>query len=113
MKPDSGFSVNSIRHLAKDAATAMRNLIVAYDLMTPGQNYDAVRAAIRSLGLWYQFQYSLFFVQAELTPKEAYDRIRLFMDANDKLVVAEATEAFIGNYPWNDIVALQGAWLAA
>lgn len=91
----------------------MRNLIVAYDLISPGQSYDAVRAVIRSLGLWYQFQYSLFFVQAELTPEEAYNRIRLFMDANDKLVVAEATQAFVGNYPMNDIVALRDVWKAA
>ena len=91
----------------------MRNLIVAYDLNSPGQNYEGVRAVIRSLGLWYQFQYSLFFVQADLTPEQAYDLIRPFMDANDKLVVAEATQAFVGNYPMNELVALQGVWRAA
>lgn len=91
----------------------MRNLIVAYDLNSPGQNYEGVRAVIRSLGLWYQFQYSLFFVQADLTPEEAYEHVRPFMDANDKLMVAEATQAFVGDYPMNDIVALREVWKAA
>ena len=30
------------------------NLFIAYDLMNPGQNYDAVRDRIQSLGQWYQ-----------------------------------------------------------
>ncbi len=42
------------------------NLFIAYDLMKPGQNYDAVRDAIRNLGPWYQFQYSLFYVHTAL-----------------------------------------------
>ena len=36
------------------------NLFIAYDLMQPGQNYEAVRDRIKSLGQWHQFQLSLF-----------------------------------------------------
>ena len=92
----------------------MANLIVAYDLIEPGQHYDTVRNAIRSLGPWYQLQYSLFFVQAQLTPEQAYNRIRVFMDANDKLFIADATDAFMStNYPAFDLRCLQEAWKAA
>jgi len=89
------------------------NLLVSYDLIQPGQRYDLVRDEIRSLGPWYQLQYSLFFVQAALTPQQAYDRIRVVMDTNDKLLVAHATQAFVGNYPAFDITCLQEAWQAA
>lgn len=91
----------------------MNNLLIAYDLNSPGQNYDAVRNAIRSLGAWAQLQYSLFYVQAPLTPQQAYDRVRIFMDADDKLLVAHADQAFVGNYNPVDIVALQAAWREA
>lgn len=32
------------------------NLFIAYDLIPPGQNYEAVRQRIRELGQWHQFQ---------------------------------------------------------
>lgn len=90
------------------------NLILAYDLIKPGQHYDLVRDAIRSLGPWYQLQYSLFFVQAPLTPEQAYDRVRAFMDAKDKLFIANATDAYMSvSYPTFDILCLQEAWKAA
>ena len=38
------------------------NLFIAYDLLQPGQNYEAVRDRIKSLGQWPQFQLSLFYV---------------------------------------------------
>lgn len=88
----------------------MKNLIIAYDLNSPGQNYELVRDATRSLGTWYQFQYSLFFVQSDLSPEEAYDRVRPYMDTNDKLLVADAASAYVGDYPPADIAALQKVW---
>ena len=39
------------------------NFFIAYDLLQPGQNYEAVRDRIKSLGQWHQFQLSLFYVQ--------------------------------------------------
>jgi hypothetical protein len=88
----------------------MTNLIIAYDLNRPGQNYEAVSSAIRSLGSWYKLQYSLFFVEADLTIKQAYDFIRAFMDQNDKLMVADARDMRFGNYAASDIAAIQAQW---
>lgn len=87
------------------------NLIVAYDLMYPGQNYDAVRTRIMSLGEWYQFQYSLFYLKTELDPNAAHNAIRAVMDANDRLVVFEATGGIVSYYPATDIDAVNFAWL--
>jgi hypothetical protein len=86
------------------------NLIVAYDLNYPGQNYDAVRDCIRSLGATYQFQYSLFYLKTELSPDAAHNTIRLKMDINDKLLVAEATGGVVSYYPATDIDAVNFAW---
>lgn len=91
----------------------MTNLVIAYDLNRPGQNYEAVGAAIRSLGAWYKLQYSLFYVQTELTMEQAYDRVRLAMDQSDKLMVADAARMKFGNYAGTDIAAVQRAWAAA
>ena len=91
----------------------MTNLIIAYDLDRPGQDYSGVHSAIKALGRWYQLQQSLFYVQTQLSSQQAYDRVRIFMDANDKLLVADASYAVIGNYPLTDLDALQDAWAAA
>lgn len=89
------------------------NLLIAYDLIAPGQNYSTVTDAIRSLGAWYKLQYSLFYVQSDLPMEEAYNRIRLVMDPDDKLVVAHAADMMFGRYDPSDIAALQNAWAVA
>ncbi|MBI4723652.1 MAG: hypothetical protein HY765_01115 [Rhodomicrobium sp.] len=86
------------------------NLFIAYDLMSPGQNYDAVRERIRSLGRWYQFQYSLFYVKTELSVQDAHAVIRQAMDLDDKLVVIDANSAFVSTYPKPDIEAVKFEW---
>lgn len=88
----------------------MANLLIAYDLNQPGQNYEAVTSAICSLGNWYKLQYSLFYVQSELSAEQAYDFVRVFMDHNDKLMVTHAESMVFGNYAGTDIFAVQNAW---
>ena len=56
------------------------NLFIAYDLMSPGQNYDAVQARIRELGPHWQFQYSLFYVHTQYTPEAAYAHVLFALD---------------------------------
>lgn len=89
------------------------NLFIAYDLVSPGQNYDTVREAIRRLGQWYQFQYSLFYVHTELSANAAHDRVRAVMDANDRLVVIDATTAVASVYPQPHFDAINAVWFTA
>jgi len=89
-----------------------RNLFIAYDLMYPGQNYEAVQNAIKRLGRWYQFQFSLFYVHSDLTVQQAHDAIRFAMDANDKLVVIDAASAYVSHYPPMDVQAVNVTWFA-
>ncbi|MGM4896436.1 hypothetical protein [Tardiphaga sp. 839_C3_N1_4] len=71
------------------------NLFIAYDLDVPGQNYDAVHERIKSLGRWYHAQQSLFYVHTTMTPQQAHAYVWAVMDANDKLIVVDATSAVI------------------
>lgn len=89
------------------------NLFIAYDLMAPGQNYDAVRERIRSLGPNWQFQYSLFYVHTQLGPAEAYMHVYAALDANDRLAVINAAHdlgAITTNWDHPPIDEINAIW---
>lgn len=89
----------------------MPNLIVAYDLMDPGQNYDAIRKRIEGLGQWVKVQQSLYYVFTPLSRMQAADDIALVMDANDKLLVAEVSDGVVrGAHATLIADAIQGRW---
>lgn len=87
------------------------NLFIAYDLMNPGQSYDRVRDAIKGLGQWYQFQYSLFYVHTRLTPTQAYNTVLQEMDANDRLAVIDAASGVVSNWDHPPIAEINALWL--
>jgi hypothetical protein len=86
------------------------NLFVAYDLDQPGQNYDAVRDAIKSLGLWWQPQFSLFYVHTNHSPQEAYAIVHGAMDANDKLAVIDASGGVVSTWDHPPIAEINTIW---
>jgi hypothetical protein len=86
------------------------NLFIAYDLMKPGQNYDQIRDAIKDLGQWHQFQFSLFYVHTSLNAHDAYNRIARFMDSTDKLAVIDAKEGVVSNWDEPPIDAINAIW---
>lgn len=86
------------------------NLFIAYDLNSPGQNYDQIRDAIRGLGQYHQFQYSLFYVSTRQSPQQAYAIVSQFMDANDRLAVIEANSAIVTNWDKPLIDAINTVW---
>jgi hypothetical protein len=91
----------------------MFNLFISYDLIDPGQNYDAVQRAIKRLGRWYKVQYSVFYVNTSLSAQQAYNFVTLAMDANDHLLVIEARGAVVSSHmPLNDIAAVNAVWFA-
>lgn len=88
----------------------MTNLFIAYDLNQPGQNYDAVRDKIKSLGMWHQFQYSLFYVSTQVTAAEAYAIVLPALDGNDKLAIIEANSAIVTNWDKPPIDEINAIW---
>ena len=92
------------------------NLFIAYDLMTPGQNYEAVRDRIKELGLWHQLQLSLFYVSSEHTPQPAFTHVHAVMDANDRLAVIKAASylgAIVTTWDKPPIDAINSIWVRA
>lgn len=87
------------------------NLFVAYDLMSPGQNYEVVRDRIKSLGPSWQFQFSLFYVHTQLSPAQTFGAIIQVMDANDRLAVINAGPgSFVTNWDHPPIDAINAIW---
>ena len=86
------------------------NLFIAYDLDAPGQNYDAVRDAIKDLGKWHQFQYSLFYVNTPHDPGAAFALVHAAMDSNDKLVVINAVGGVVSTWDNPPIDAINAVW---
>jgi hypothetical protein len=77
------------------------NLFISYDLKTPGQRYDKVIARIKELGtVWAKVHYSLFYVSAGLTAKQAAEHVWAVMDANDSLIVIDTSN---NNASWYNI----------
>lgn len=89
------------------------NLFIAYDLIPPGQNYPAVHEAIKNLGTWYQFQYSLWYVNTQYSPTEAFSLISGAMDARDKLAVINAQSGVVTNWDYPPLDAINSIWQAA
>ena len=89
------------------------NLFIAYDLMSPGQNYEAVRDRIKSLGMTWQFQFSLFYLSTDLTAAQAAQAVLQVMDRNDRLAVICADRyvgAFVTNWDHPPIDAINAIW---
>ena len=86
------------------------NLFIAYDLMQPGQNYEAVRDRIKSLGQWHQFQLSLFYVHTSRTSQQAYAHVIAAMDANDRLAIIDASGGVVSTWERPPIDAINAIW---
>lgn len=67
------------------------NLFVSYDLYNPGQNYEKVADAIKSLGNWAKVQKSFWYANSNHTASTAASLVWAAMDKNDSLIVVDAT----------------------
>jgi len=81
--------------------------------MSPGQNYNSTQEAIKSLGQWHQFQYSLFYVNTALTAQEAYAVVMQSMDTNDRLAVINASGGMVSTWDKPPIDAINAIWAKA
>jgi len=67
------------------------NLHISYDLNVPGQNYDVVIAKIKTLGGWAKIHKSYWYVNSNLTARQACDAVWDVMDPSDTIYVADTT----------------------
>lgn len=66
-------------------------LIVSYDLVNPGQNYELLLQAIKSFGGWARLGGSAYLIATSLTPVEVRDRLVPLLAWDDHLFVGMAT----------------------
>lgn len=88
------------------------NLFISYDLYKPEQNYEAVAKAIKQLGAWAKVQKSFWYARSTYTATQAAEHVWRSMDANDTLIVVDATNnaAFWYNLSPEASVFLQQSW---
>ena len=76
------------------------NLVISYDLNNPGQNYEKVIAAVKTLGSWAKVHRSVWYVDSVCSATQARDRLWAVMDASDSVFVVDATN---GNVAWQSL----------
>ena len=88
------------------------NLFISYDLYNPGQNYEKVAGAIKSLGNWAKVQKSFWYAKSNFSASEAAKKVWASMDSNDSLIVVDAKNNDASWYNLSDEVAkyIQDHW---
>ena len=87
----------------------MATLLIDYDLRTPGKDYATLIAAIQKYP-WCHYLKSSWLVKAELTPAQLATVLRGHIDANDGLVVFDATGDIAA---WYGLAADVAQWIKA
>lgn len=79
----------------------MKKYMISYDLLKPGQNYEALWERLRELGA-RKILYSQWVLRtASMTALQIRDDLTRFVDANDRLLVTGLT----GEAAWTSLLA--------
>lgn len=67
-----------------------RVLIISYDLMNPGQNYEGLLKKIKAHSNWARLGGSAYLIATESDPQTVRDDLMRVLDRGDKLYVGVA-----------------------
>ena len=72
--------------------------MITYDLNSTGQRYNELINAIKkaSNGCWRTFWKSSYLIQSPLSPSQIADRLKPYLDSNDRLLVIEVKRNYEG-----------------
>ncbi|WP_456077926.1 hypothetical protein [Mogibacterium diversum] len=72
--------------------------MITYDLNSTGQRYNELISAIKgaSNGCWCTFWKSSYLIQSPLSPSQITDRLKPYLDSNDRLLVIEVKRNYQG-----------------
>lgn len=72
--------------------------MITYDLNSTGQRYSELISAIKkaSNGCWCTFWKSSYLIQSPLSPSQITDRLKPYLDSNDRLIVIEVKRNYQG-----------------
>ena len=72
--------------------------MITYDLNSTGQRYNELISAIKkaSNGCWCTFWKSSYLIQSPLSLSQITDRLKPYLDSNDRLLVIEVKRNYRG-----------------
>ena len=71
----------------------MATYLVSYDLQRPGKDYPKLHEHLRSYAEWAKPLESVWLIKSPLASEPLRDKIRAFMDGNDKILVIDVTRS--------------------
>lgn len=78
---------------------------ISYDLKKPGQNYNDLINAIKSLGAWARPCESYWLVETELNSAAIYEFLKQYLDSNDVMLVSRfSNDDFSGRVNDSEII---------
>jgi len=86
----------------------MNTLLISYDLMAPGKDYQRLWSHLESYSNHFKPLESFWLIKTSLSAKDARDKIKQFMDLNDRLIVIKVTGA---EAAWNNLGDTANQWL--
>lgn len=72
---------------------------INYDLNRPGQNYEKLHEAIKSCGGWWHYLGSTWLVDTSLSANAIWDRLKPYVDKNDRVLVIRLSRDYNGWLP--------------
>lgn len=72
-------------------------LMITYDLNSTGQKYEEVIKAIKDSSLeWCSYWKSSYLVKTNFNPSQFFEKLKPFIDGNDKLLIVESVKNYYG-----------------
>ena len=84
-------------------------LIISYDLMAPGKNYEPLIQKIKAYGAWAKLSSSAYLVMTSDDPTRVRDTLVSVLDANDKIYVGKV----VAPAAWRGLPDEVSKWIIA
>lgn len=86
----------------------MQNYLISYDLSKPGTEYGQLIEQLKKFYRWCHLHKSVWLVGTDLSTEAIYDKLRIYVDKNDKLFVAKIN---LSSAVWTKISPAVDDWI--
>ncbi|WP_195943453.1 hypothetical protein [Enterococcus faecium] len=68
--------------------------LITYDLNSPGQNYDEIISLLKGelSSAYCNYWKSAFLITSNYTPSQILDKLRPYLDRNDRMIIIEVVD---------------------
>jgi len=74
-------------------------LLVTYDLVNPGKDYSLLYEALKEAPAWWHYLESTWLIKTNLSPQQWFNKLKPFIDDNDRIFIMEITKNYQGWLP--------------